>query len=163
VDVVADFENPNHLSRFDDIGSFGSVIILNVLEHTFDPIRVLDNALSLVRPGGTMLIIAPAIWPIHDFPFDACRLLPNFYEEYARRRGLFIQPDFFEYVGREKVTEARNPDGSYRFLRPARSGFHHWYSRIVHRILNTTGRGMMHPSHLAVGCLFQLGSEPGSN
>jgi SAM-dependent methyltransferase len=160
VDIVADFEDPSHLSRFGSIGPFGSAIILNVLEHTFDPIRVLDNALSLVKPGGTMLIIAPAVWPLHDFPFDCCRLLPNFYEEYARRRRLHIQPDFFEYVGREKVTDARNIDGSYRFPRPGRSPAHGWYSRIVHRAFNTMGRGMAHPSHLSVGCLFEVAQRP---
>jgi SAM-dependent methyltransferase len=155
VDVAADLESADDLRRFDGVGPFGTVLLLNVLEHTFDPIRVLDNVVSLVRPGGTVVAVTPAVWPLHDYPYDAWRPLPNFYEEYARRRGLTLHPDFFEYVGFGKVAEARNPDGSYRFPRPGRSARQWWYSRAVHRVFNTAGRGMFQPSHVAVGCVFR--------
>ena len=52
VDYPADFEKPEDMGVFRPIGLLGSVLILNVLEHTFDPIRVLDNAATLLRPGG---------------------------------------------------------------------------------------------------------------
>src|SRR5436309_2863556 len=54
VDYVADFEKPEDMDVFRPIGPLGSVLILNVLEHTFDPIRVLDNAATLLRPGGVI-------------------------------------------------------------------------------------------------------------
>jgi hypothetical protein len=154
--VVADLESADDLRRFDGVGPFGTVLLLNVLEHTFDPIRVLDHAVALVRPGGTVVNVTPTVWPLHDYPYDAWRLLPNFYEEYTRRRGLKLHPDYFEYVGAGKVTETRNPDGSYRLPRPGRSPRHWWYSRAVHRVFNTAGRGMAQPSHVAVGCVLQV-------
>src|SRR6476661_8322682 len=50
VDVVADFERAEDMAKFAERGPFGAVLILNVLEHTFEPLRIMDNALSLVRP-----------------------------------------------------------------------------------------------------------------
>jgi len=91
VDFVADFERSEDMKAFSSTAPFGSVLVLNVLEHTFDPIRVLDNVISLLKPGGTCAVLTPSIWPLHDYPMDAWRILPNFYEEYARRRGLILQ------------------------------------------------------------------------
>ena len=78
VDVVADFESTRDVERFVQIGQFGTILILNVLEHTFDPLRVLDRCADMVRGGGTLVMVHPASWPLHDFPYDVWRLLPNF-------------------------------------------------------------------------------------
>ena len=63
VDYEADFERPEDMAIFQPIAPLGSVLILNVLEHTFDPIQVLDNARTLVRRGGTLVVMTPAVWP----------------------------------------------------------------------------------------------------
>ena len=52
---------------------------------------------------------------------DAWRILPNFYEDYARRRGLRLVGEFFEYLGFGAVASFRNPDSSYKFPPPSQS------------------------------------------
>ncbi len=156
VDVIADIESRDQIDRFKNYMPFGSILLLNVLEHTFDPIGVLDNLISILKPGGMLINIAPAIWPIHDFPCDAWRILPNFYEEYAKRRGLFLKSEFFEYISYGKVVDHKNNDGTYRFPVPGKSVSHNWYSRVIHKLFNTSGRGMINPSYVCIGCVFQV-------
>ncbi|MBS0659719.1 MAG: hypothetical protein JSR82_15875 [Verrucomicrobia bacterium] len=152
-DFAADFEKAPDMEQFRPL-NLGSILALNVLEHTFDPVRILDHALSILRPGGTLVVATPAVWPLHDYPFDACRLLPNFYEQYARRRGLALDPDSFAYVGYGRVDALRQADGTYAFPRPTSSRWHDWYSRAVHKLFNTTGRHMFFPSHVCIGCVL---------
>jgi len=83
------------------------VLVLNVLEHTFDPLRVIDHARMLLKPGGRLVLLTPAVWPLHAYPFDAWRILPNLYEQYAERNGLLLLRDYFEYIGRDPVDTFR--------------------------------------------------------
>lgn len=154
VDFVADFEKPGDMKVFSQADSFGSVLILNVLEHTFDPITILNNATVLVKPGGNLIIITPTIWYLHNYPMDTYRLLPNFYEEYSRRNGLILEETCFEWVGIGKVRNYRDPEGRYVYPRATRSNLRDVYSRIVHKVFNTTGRGMWWPSLLAIGVVL---------
>jgi SAM-dependent methyltransferase len=156
VDFVADFENARDMSRFAAIAPVGTVLILNVLEHTFDPIRVLDNAVGLLRGGGTVVMVTPAIWPLHNYPMDAWRLLPNFYEQYAARRGLKLLQEHFEYVGIGRVDSHKGEGDTYRFPSPVTPGLRGLVDRAVHKGFNTFGRGMFHPSHVAVGAVLQV-------
>ncbi len=160
---MADLERAEQMAVFNDVAPFGSVLILNVLEHTFDPIRVLDNAATLLRPGGTLVSLTPSVWPLHNYPMDAWRILPNFYEEYAKRRGHELLESWFEYVGFGLVANFRNPDGSYCYPPPSRAGFRRWFSRAVHKVFNTYGRSMLQPSHVAVAAVFRVGGRSSSN
>jgi hypothetical protein len=92
---------------------------------------------------------------------DAWRLLPNFYEEYAKRRGLKLLEGYFEYIGFGPVTNYRNGDSTYSFPPPGKPGVRYWLSRAIHRGFNTFGRSMFQPSHLAVGAVFVV--ERGSS
>lgn len=154
VNFVADFENPNDMVSIRGVGPFGAVLILNVLEHTFDPIRILDNAAELVRPNGALVVLTPAIWPLHNFPMDAWRPLPNFYQEYAKRRDLQLVENHFQYIGYGAVNNYRSSDGSYSFPPPGEPGLRRLFHRGIHKMFNTFGRSMRHPSHLAVGAVF---------
>jgi SAM-dependent methyltransferase len=154
VDVVANFEHPEEMAAFRHLGPFGTLLILNVLEHTFDPIRVLDNARSLLKPGGALAVLTPAIWPLHNFPMDTWRILPNFYEEYARRRNMRLVLDHFEYVGFGAVARFRDEDARYSFPPPSQVVWKRLYGRVIHKAFNTFGRSMFHPSHVAVGALL---------
>ena len=161
VDYVVDFEASSETVKGAFNGrTFGSILVLNVLEHTFDPIRVLDNVFSVLRPNGTCIIVTPTVWPLHDFPRDCWRINPNFYEEYCQRRRLLLLQDYFEYVGFHRVGARRDTAGTYVLPRPARSKYTFMKSKVVHKLFNTCGRGMFFPSHVATGVVIQ---KPGTN
>jgi len=49
-------------------GAFDIVALINVLEHTWEPQRVLDEAAARLRPGGTLVVNVPT-WlgrPVHE-------------------------------------------------------------------------------------------------
>lgn len=161
VDFVVDFEDDNDVFRrqFGEVGQFSSIIIMNVLEHTFDPIRVLDNLFTILKPGGYCINVTPTVWPLHDYPYDCWRINPNFYEQYCKRRGLKLLGDYFEYVGKGSVkgNTTTNKDGSlsYAYPKPSPSESKHWRSRVVHKVFDTTGRMMFFPSHIATAAVIQ--------
>ena len=156
VDYVVDFEATEEtVGRAFGGKTFGSMLVLNILEHTFDPIRVLDNVFNLLRPQGTCIIITPTVWPLHDFPRDCWRINPNFYEEYCRRRELHLLPDYFEYVGFHQVGARRDKAGTYMLPLPARSNYKLLKSKVVHKLFNTCGRALFFPSHVATGVVIE--------
>jgi len=139
---------------------YGSALALNVLEHTFDPIRVLDNIINVLRPSGTCIIITPTVWPLHDYPLDCWRINPNFYEEYCKRRSRILLDEYFEYVGAHKVRDSKKIDGTYVLPAPTRSKSKVLRSRIIHKLFNTVGRGMMFPSCVATGVVIKKDVAP---
>lgn len=141
-------------------GKFSTVAIFNVLEHTFDPITVLRNALSCVAPGGALLVVVPCIWPLHDYPFDFLRINPHWHEEFAKRFSLKLYPDLFCYLsqfGIIKIDESRQGNGyeyhTFHNVVKSKSPFKYWRSRVIHFIFNTYGRGHGF-THLAIGAAF---------
>lgn len=156
IDFAINFEDSLETIKkeLSSAGCFGSVLVLNVLEHTFDPIKVLDNILGILGPGGTCIIITPAVWPLHNFPIDCWRILPQFYVEYAKRRGLTILDGTFQYIGQGRIGDFAAVDSSLGFPSPSQSTLHYWYSRLIHKLFNTFGRGMSFPAHVAVGVVL---------
>lgn len=157
VDFVANFEVPLEtiIPVFRPVSPFGSILVLNVLEHTFDPLRVLSNVLALLRPEGTCVIVTPTVWPLHGYPQDYWRINPDFYVEYCRRHDLVLQEETFLYLGYHPVPENGRRPGHYELPAPCRSQGSHLYSRLIHKIFNTCGRGMLFPSHVATGVVIQ--------
>ena len=147
VDYCADFERPGIAERIPE--RFAAVICANVLEHCFDPLRVLDAAVSLLQPGGTCVVIAPAVWPVHSYPIDCWRLLPDFYREYAQRRGLELVPGWFRFVETDTPVQNELPT-------PWRSSLHRHWSRAVHRVLGTSGRGGWSRPHSGIGAVYRV-------
>ena len=156
VDFAVDFEAAPEVvtNAVRDVGTFGSVLILNVLEHTFQPITILDNVFKILRPSGTCLIIAPTVWPLHSYPRDYWRINPDFYEEYAQRRGHMIMEEVFSYVGGGKIRRD-DPDTKTLPVPFGAKRVRRLYSRVIHRVFNTFGRGMRFPSHLAIGVVIR--------
>jgi len=154
VDYAADFEADDVTSAFPR-ADFGSVLILNVLEHVFAPITVLDNALRIARVGGTIVTVTPAMWPVHNYPRDCQRLLPDWYVTFAERRPKvrLIEP-LFEFLGRGHVSKFA--DGQVRNLPPPwHSGITSLYTRGVNKVLRTASRGQWAASHCAIGAVFE--------
>ncbi len=155
VDFVADFESGDSVEKaFGNDEKFGCVLVLNVLEHTFDPVAILDNAAGLLSDSGSLVVITPAIWTLHNYPIDCYRLLPNFYEQYASKRGMVINADYFEYVEIGKVSDNVDRDGNYQFPLPTQRKYKYWKSRLIQKLFNTYGRGMAFPSHVAIGAVL---------
>lgn len=56
--VAGDFVFLEHLADRGLLRSLGRVLVMNLLENGYDPIRALEGALSLVAPGGSLVIAA---------------------------------------------------------------------------------------------------------
>jgi len=154
VDFVADFERVEDMAIFDGAAPFGTILVLNVLEHTFNPLQVLDNARTLLKPGGALVVLTPAVWPLHNYPFDAWRILPDFYTEYARRRGMRLLGEHFDFVGFGSVQSFQNAGGQPSFPPPTKGPWKLLFGRAVHKAFNTFARAMFQPSHVAVAAVL---------
>jgi SAM-dependent methyltransferase len=60
VDVVGD---AHHLSEYFDAGSFDAVVLSAVLQYCAEPRRVIEQAWTVLRPDGLLLIDAPFLQP----------------------------------------------------------------------------------------------------
>jgi len=101
-----------------------------------------------------MVVLTPAVWPLHSYPFDVWRILPDFYREYARRRGMRLDEDHFVFAGFGPVTAFSDMDGAPSFPPPAAGRWRLLFGRVVHKCFNTFGRSMFQPSHAAVGAVL---------
>lgn len=59
----------------DDI--YDIVISGQVMEHIPDLCRFIEECARVLKPGGLMCMIAPFNWPIHRYPVDCWRILPD--------------------------------------------------------------------------------------
>jgi SAM-dependent methyltransferase len=158
VTYICDFEQlkPGTFDR-----QFESVLVFNVLEHTFQPLTVADAALSLVAPGGHLVILTPTVWSIHEYPIDCYRLLPQWYERFAETRGIRLLREHFKFIPGGLVENYRKPDGGLKYPPPSNLKWKMLRSRIVHKLFDTTGRGMFMSSNLATAATFQVGHHAG--
>jgi SAM-dependent methyltransferase len=156
VDVVFDFGvSGAEFGRTWQLGAFPTVCVFNVLEHTFDPLTVLLNSLSCVEAGGALLVVTPSIWPIHNFPRDFNRMLPDWYREFARRTGLDLPESLFCWLsqfGIEPIEAGAELPG-WNSRGRAMSERRYWTSRLAHSLLNTYGRSHW-ATHSAIGAAF---------
>ncbi len=63
--------------------SIDAVVCLEVLEHVRNPVGALGEFARVSKPGATLLLSMPFMYPIHDAPFDFQRLT-----EHGLRRDL---------------------------------------------------------------------------
>ncbi len=156
VDFVIDFEKPveeirQQVSR---VGSFGTIIIMNVLEHTFDPVCVLDNVMALVADGGTCIVTTPTVFCLHDYPIDCWRLMPGFYIEYAKRRGFELVDGSLQYLGYGPVEQYKRGD-QIIFPRPYNGNAKDRYSQLIHKYFRTWGRWICYPDGILTGAILR--------
>lgn len=52
---------------------FASILCSEVLEHSFNPERLLSECHRVLRPGGALLLTVPFLWPEHEQPWDSQR------------------------------------------------------------------------------------------
>ena len=65
-DIVHDLEKPMLIRK----EQYDHVLMINVLEHIFNYRSRLEEAIRVIKPGGTMVIIVPFLFPIHPSPND---------------------------------------------------------------------------------------------
>ncbi|HVT93705.1 MAG TPA: methyltransferase domain-containing protein [Bryobacteraceae bacterium] len=160
VDVVFDFDlPPGEFKTQWSHGKFATVCIFNVLEHTYDPITILTNALSCVERSGTLLVLVPSVWPIHNYPGDYNRLLPDWYVEFARRNGLVLLEKHFCWLSEFGIqtidSDSRTAFPTYRSRYTKTSAPRYWISRAAHKVLNTYGRSHW-ANHSAIAAAFSV-------
>ena len=65
-------------------------LLLDVLEHLPDPDRCLAAIHQVLKPGGTLTLQVPFLYPVHDAPLDYHRWTRFGLREAARRHGYHI-------------------------------------------------------------------------
>jgi SAM-dependent methyltransferase len=68
-------------------GHFDQVITFNTLEHVYDDRGALAELTRVLRPGGTLRIIVPFMYPVHGHPDDYNRHTPSWWGETLARLG----------------------------------------------------------------------------
>jgi SAM-dependent methyltransferase len=68
--------------------SFDTVLLLEVLEHVADAQQVLAEISRVLKPGGTLLISMPFLYPLHDAPHDYRRYTAPGLNKMLLRAGL---------------------------------------------------------------------------
>lgn len=54
-------------------GSVDGVLCTQVLEHTADPVGLLNEAWRVLKPGGLLIMTVPFVWEEHEQPYDFFR------------------------------------------------------------------------------------------
>lgn len=131
-----------------------TVLVFNLLEHVYNPIEALANAMTLVAPGGAAVILGPTVWQLHDYPGDFWRPMPDFFLEFANRHGHQVVPEAMMWTVAGKVLPVRRFSlGSQKKLPSiSRPGVvqiwgapRAYWSRAVHLALRTFGRETLYP------------------
>lgn len=65
-DIACDFERPLPIGS----GKYDAVLLINVLEHVFEYRQLLGETVRVLRPGGTIIIVVPFLFPYHASPND---------------------------------------------------------------------------------------------
>ena len=144
---ILDDDQVSRLSR-----TWPTVLLFNLLEHVYDPVAALRNAMRLVSPGGVCTVVSPTVWQIHDFPSDYWRPLPDFYTRFANVEGHeLLERSARWIVGRRLVPMSAMVEHGQKLLPSKQSDsaysnkYHGLYSRVIHRIFNTNGRSLFFP------------------
>ena len=67
--------------------SFDHVLLLDVLEHIPAPSDCLEEVRRVLKPGGTLIIQVPFLYPIHDAPLDFQRWTEFGLKRLAKQHG----------------------------------------------------------------------------
>jgi SAM-dependent methyltransferase len=72
VDIVCNAEDMPMDDR-----SFDLVLCTQVLEHCTNPHLIVNECHRVLREGGTLIVTAPSVYPVHGYPADNWRFMPD--------------------------------------------------------------------------------------
>jgi SAM-dependent methyltransferase len=84
-----DFFYDGRTLPFED-GCFDTVMSVQVLEHTSEPQRLIDEMARVLHVGGTLIVNAPFSFRLHEEPHDYFRYTPHGLRAMLARSGLDI-------------------------------------------------------------------------
>lgn len=82
-DIVHDLEKPLPIAD----GSYDHVLLMNVLEHIFEYRALLQEAVRVLRPGGSIVLTVPLLYPFHASPGDYHRFTATMLEKELEKEG----------------------------------------------------------------------------
>lgn len=107
---------PGAALPFED-ASFDQVITFNTLEHIYDDTGALAELARVLKPGGTICIMVPFLYPVHGHPDDYHRHTPSWWRETLAGLG-FRKADVLPMIfGRTTAAQIIGGRGD-RVLRP---------------------------------------------
>ena len=118
--------------------SFDMVLLMNVLEHVYNPVAYLKVIKQILKPGGVVIVAIPFMLKIHQAPFDFGRYTHFALEKVGQELGFeVIQIDgFFDPSG--LIHESSR---YYRFwMRPKLSRAKRWFSAFILGIIDLLGK-----------------------
>lgn len=71
--------------------SFDGVLMTEVLEHVFEPDKVLAEIHRVLKPEGKFLLTVPFVWPEHEVPYDYARYTPYALKHLLAKHGFEIK------------------------------------------------------------------------
>ena len=60
----------NGLDLLFESNTFDSIVCFEVLEHVFEPERIVKEMYRVLKPGGKIILTTPFIWNEHEIPYD---------------------------------------------------------------------------------------------
>jgi SAM-dependent methyltransferase len=57
--------------------SYDLVLCTQVLEHCDNPQAIVDECHRVLKPGGTLILTVPSVYPVHGYPADNWRFMPD--------------------------------------------------------------------------------------
>jgi SAM-dependent methyltransferase len=85
-DIIHDLEKPLPVAD----ASYDHVLLINVLEHIFDYRALLSEAKRVTRPGGSIVIVVPFLFPVHPSPEDYHRFTASALRKECKAAGLKV-------------------------------------------------------------------------
>ncbi len=83
-DIIHDLEKPLPVPD----ASYDHVLLFNVLEHIFEYRALLAEALRVMKPGGSIVVVVPFLFPVHPSPQDYRRFTASALRKELEMLGL---------------------------------------------------------------------------